>query len=59
MEKAFLETDDDELAVFEEFLDHESNVLRVREVQRRVDLIQNVQRRRLVPKQCQDQAQCE
>jgi len=59
LKEALFETDDDELAALEIFLDHEANVLRVMQVQSRVDLIEDVERGRLVSQQCQDQGQCQ
>ena len=59
LKEALFETDDDELAALEIFLDHEANVLRVMQVQSRVNLIEDVERGRLVSQQCQDQGQCQ
>ena len=48
LEESFLQTDDQELTHWEVFPDHQSYVLRMTQVQSTVDLIQDVQWRRLV-----------
>jgi len=55
-EQAFLQTHDDELARLEVLPDHEANVLSMRQVQSRVDLIEDVEWRRMVLEQGKDQA---
>ena len=54
LEHAVLETDYDELAALEATLDQATNVLWVREVERRVDFIENVHGRRLELQQRED-----
>ena len=44
VEHAVLERDDNELGVLEVSLEHEPDILRVRQIQRRVHLVQNVER---------------
>jgi hypothetical protein len=46
-EEAFLKRDDDELAALEAVPEELADVLRVREIQRGVDLVEDVHRRRL------------
>lgn len=57
LKQALLEAHNNKLAVLEVLLDHQPDVLRVVQVQGRVDLVQDVQWGRLVPQQRQDQRQ--
>jgi hypothetical protein len=54
-EKALFERDDDELRAAEAPAEERADVLRVREVERRVDLVEDVHRRRLELQQRHDQ----
>ena len=58
-EQTLLEGNNQELAVLEKTLDHEADVLGVRQVQGGVDLVQDVQRGRLVLEQGKNERQCE
>lgn len=57
LEHAVLEGDDDELGALEARLDEPADVLRVRQVQRRVHLVQDVHRRRLELEQRHDEGE--
>ncbi len=48
LEQALFQADNQELRLGEVFADHLPNILRVTQVQCRIDLIQNVQGRRLI-----------
>lgn len=48
LEQALFQADDQELRLGEVLADHLPNILRVTQVQCRIDLIQNVQGRRLI-----------
>jgi hypothetical protein len=54
-EEALFGRDDDELRTAEARAEERADVLRVREVERRVDLVEDVHRRRLELQQCHDQ----
>jgi hypothetical protein len=54
-EEALFERDDNELRAAEPHAEERADVLRVREVQRRVDLVKDVHRRRLELQQHHDQ----
>jgi hypothetical protein len=56
-EQALLEADDDELAALEARAEELPDVLRVREVERGVDLVEDVHRRGLELQERQDQRQ--
>ena len=57
LEESFLQTDNHELARFEEAADHETDVLSVAQVQGRIYFIQDVDRCRVVLEEGQDQRQ--
>ena len=57
LEHAVLETDDDELRALEARLDQAADVLRVRQIQRRVHLVEDVHGRRLELQQRHDERQ--
>jgi hypothetical protein len=54
-EHAVLQTDNDELRATELGPDEAANVLRMREIQRCIDFVKNVQRRWLELEYCQDE----
>lgn len=57
LEHAVLETDDDELRALEPGLDQTANVLRVRQVERRVDFVENVHGRGLELEESHDEGE--
>ena len=57
LEEAFLQRHDEELACLEVFPDHQADVLCMRKVQCRVDLIQNVHWGRVILEQCKDETE--
>jgi hypothetical protein len=55
LKHAILQTNNDELTPFEPRLDQSSNVLRVREIERRINFVKNVHRCWLELKECHDE----
>jgi hypothetical protein len=57
LKHAILQTDHDELAALEPRLDDAADVLRVREIQRRVHFVEDVHGRGFELQECQDQGE--